>query len=415
MALNYTVVEMYGLSAYPFNITARGPRLEGEFYNGPRCMVGFVGFMTDRLHRCVSGLNMGAISRLIKEVSLVGEGRNVAKRTTRISLSGVLSAGFISRGIRCGGGDLCSFGLRSALSREVLYGRFTGILTGNAGGGIRIGIGGASHSFNAVFNSRIAEGRCGALSSSAFAMIYGNSNNRDFNTFVPGKLALRLINSSGSCFNGKLSNNGLMICPPGGSAFSTNGGVVVNGITLCNTADNGTFVGNITNRHFYMEGSNTATIIRNINSRNYRCVANNQIIIVNGANGGFTTNVSNNITCILSRRESLCAGLGGRVILFSRMARGCSVVRLGALVRRRITTANSRENGGVLSGFSRCLPGFGGVVPRSCGEVVTTVTTCRRGNLAGRRTRVRTFCRVIGGGWKKSVCKGTGEVCKVWT
>lgn len=185
---------------------------------------------------------------------------------------------------------------------------------------------------------------------SAIRLRFRNDTNRDFKTFIPGNVALRLRNRTGSCLNGNLDNNGVLLCPPGRSAFIPTRGVVANGITFCKTADNRTFVQKLTKRQFYIQGSNVATIIRKINSRTYRCVAKNGTVILNRAKHGFTTNVDNNVTCILSRANSFPAHYGHRVISLRRLASPRRVHSLRRLVRHRVSCASDGLNRHVLGG-----------------------------------------------------------------
>lgn len=79
ITVNYIVVHIYRLGAYPINVTARSRALHGGFRNGPRCIIGFVVFITRRLHRVVTGLNFHAVVRVIKHDSGLGVGRGIGR------------------------------------------------------------------------------------------------------------------------------------------------------------------------------------------------------------------------------------------------------------------------------------------------------------------------------------------------
>lgn len=209
-------------------------------------------------------------------------------------------------------------------------------------------VGGVSHIIKAVVNDRVSGG-CNTrnLPRSAVRLAFIKSTKRDFNTFVPGKVALALRNSSGSCVNGNLSNNGVVMHMPGRTACTPRRGVVANGITFCNTADNGTCVGNVTKRQFYIQGDKISTMIRKVNSRKYRCVANKAILVVNGAKHGFTTKVSNKMTCVLSFSRG---GLGVRVIDTAASLGSARRSAVGHVLRRRVVFAKDPGTRGVLTG-----------------------------------------------------------------
>lgn len=313
--LNYIVVHGYGLGAYPVNITARSPGLHTRFHNDCGCLVGCFHFLTRRIHRCLTRVNCASLGSVVNRARLVIHGgsrrvisaRNTSTLRPRITRdvgrgTSLLSFSHLLRH-RANRYSLCRAARRvrslsGILSRRLVHNtRHT--VRGRRRIGLSFTVGGASHTTNIVLDN-VVTGGCNRtnLPSGAIGIGFGNSTNRDFNTFLIGKMSFGLRNRAGSCFTGKLSKNHVSVLPPVHDGFSTRSGVVTNGANLCNTADNRLCVGNGMNRHFNIHGSNTVTIVRNTNSRYYRCVANNEIMILNRANHGFTTNVDNNITCM---------------------------------------------------------------------------------------------------------------------
>lgn len=299
--LNYIVVHGYRVGAYPINITARGRRLHGHFRNHCRCLIGFFAFLTRRIQRCLTRVNFGELSSVVKHASLVS-GHPPAPSTsngcTLLSFSGLLrvptrtTAGTVHRATR-------RIRLAKRMGSRSVVLRTVPTVRRQRRVSLSCTVTGASHSMNTVLSNRVT-GQCNGskLPRRALGVGFGNSTKRDFNTFLTRNIGFHLRKRTGSCLNGNLDKKHVDIVPPMQSAFMTRGGAVTKGALVCKTADNRICVGKHMNRHFYIHGSNTVTIMRKINSRYYRCVAKKHIIILKHAKHGFTTNVDNNITCI---------------------------------------------------------------------------------------------------------------------
>lgn len=295
--LKYIVVHGYRAGAYPMNITARSPRLHGRFHKRCRCMIGCFAFLTRRMHRCLTRVKFAQLRSVVKQASLVR-----VRRTPDRGGSSLLSFDELLRQISG----------KTTVRRIVRRGRSVtrigsiAVLTttestvrGKGRVSLRCAVTGASHSMNTVLTKTITGGcKRTKLPRRAVRVGFGNSTNRDFNTFLARNVDFGLRNRTGSCLKGKLDNKHVTMLPPIHDGFSTRGGAVTKGALLCNTASNRICVGKQINRHFTIHGSNIATIMRNMNSRYYRCVAKKQIIMLKRAKQGFTTKVDNNITCI---------------------------------------------------------------------------------------------------------------------
>lgn len=295
--LNYMVVHGYRRGAYPMKITARGRRLHGHFHKHDRCLIGFFAFLTRRMHRCLTRVKIRHLSSVVKHASLVIHGPSSKVEGRRlVDFSGLLthmSGRTTVHRIASRRRNVSRIGSMRVLRTT------TRTMRGRGRVSLRCAVTGASHTYNTVLSNIVTTGcKRGKLPRRALGIGFGNSTKRDFKTFLIPNIGFGLRNRTGSCLNGNLDNKHVTILPPMQDGFRTRGGAVTNGALLCNTADNRICVGNHTNRHFTIHGSNTATMIRNMNSRYYRCVANKHIMMLKRAKHGFTTNVSNNITCM---------------------------------------------------------------------------------------------------------------------
>lgn len=295
--LNYIVVHGYRVGAYPIKITARGRRLHGHFRKQDRCLIGFFAFLTRRMQRCLTRVNIRELSSVVKHASLVRHGPSGKGRGRHlVSFDGLLAHvrdDTTVRRIDSRSRNVSTMGSMAVLDTTRRTVRRRGRIS------LRCAVTGASHTINTVLSKTVtSQCNTGKLPRRALGVGFGNSTKRSFNTFLAPKIDFGLRNRTGSCLNGKLDNKHVTILPPMQDGFRTRGGAVTKGALLCKTADKRICVGNHIKRHFTIHGSNTVTMMRNMNSRYYRCVANKHIMILKRANQGFTTKVDNNITCI---------------------------------------------------------------------------------------------------------------------